>query len=500
MLIQFFKKHRFVVILSLLFLILRLPSLFEPVWYGDEGVYLVLGQAIRKGLVLYNQIHDNKPPTLYYLAAISQTVFGFRLLLALWMIPTIYVFHRLSHQLLSLRLSRLATLLFLIITSIPLFEGTIANSEIFMLLPTILAVYILYKYSFPHVSGLSAKALPAGEASLVAAGLLLGFAFTLKIPVFIEFGSLFVWIIIISRRFDPRKLLVFSFAFALPTLIYSLYFYLKGAFSNFLFAALLQNFGYLSSWATGSHSGSATGSGLLVRAVFLLVFWLFVYFLACKKTISRPVTYVSFWFSAAVFGALLSTRPYPHYLIQVLPSLTLLLLLIFEKHCQLFVRSFLVVLFVSFVFIFFHYHFYVYPVFSYYRNFYSHLTTLNSPEYRGYFGPEVNHTYAIASYLKSATSSAEPIFVWGDSPFIYVLSDRLPVGRFTVAYHIADFNQYQVVADQLRVKFPNFIVYYLQPSRPYPQLDNFIDRYYFPIKTFGSTVIYQRIDHHYAFF
>jgi hypothetical protein len=488
MLIQFVKKHRFIVILALLYLILRLPSLFEPNWYGDEGVYLVLGQAIRKGLVLYNQIHDNKPPTLYYLAAVSQTVFGFRLLLALWMIPTIYVFHLLSQKLLSVRLSRFATLFFLVITSIPLFEGNIANSEIFMLLPTILGIYIIYNHS-----GLPARAL-------ASAGLLLGFAFTLKVPVAVEFGFLFVWIILISRRIDLRKLIPFSFFFALPILIYALYFYLKGAFNNFIFAALLQNFGYLSSWATGSHSGSATSSGLLTRGVILLIFWLLVYFLAVKKIISRPVAYISFWFSATVFGALLSTRPYPHYLIQILPPLTLLLLMIFEKHLQKYIRPFLVTSIVFLIFIFFHYRFYVYPVFSYYRNFYSHLTTLNSPEYRNYFGSEVNNTSAISAYIKANTSSSENIFVWGDNPFIYALSDRLPVGRFTVAYHIADFNQYQTVVDQLRINFPNFIVYYPQPARPYPQLDDFINHYYFPINTFDSAIIYRRIDHHYALF
>ncbi|PIV07387.1 hypothetical protein COS53_02565, partial [Candidatus Shapirobacteria bacterium CG03_land_8_20_14_0_80_35_14] len=62
---------------AILFFLLRLPSLFEPYWYGDEGVYLALGQGIRHGLTLYSQIYDNKPPAIYYLAALTQTVFGF---------------------------------------------------------------------------------------------------------------------------------------------------------------------------------------------------------------------------------------------------------------------------------------------------------------------------------------------------------------------------------------------------------------------------------------
>lgn len=492
--IQFIKKHRFIIILAALFLILRLPSLFEPYWYGDEGVYLTLGQAIRKGLVLYNQIHDNKPPTLYYLAAFAQTVFGFRLLLALWMIPTIYFFHRLSQKFLSSSLARLATFLFLIITSIPLLEGNIANSEIFMLLPTIIGILLVFQsISF---------------SSIICSGLLLGFAFTLKVPVAVEFAFLFFWIFLISCRFDLRsvkwksliiKLSVFSFAFALPILLYAFYFYFRGAFNNFLFAAILQNFGYLSSWATGTQSASVASGGLLGRGVLLAVFWLLIYFLAAKKIISHSITFISFWFSATLFAALLSARPYPHYLIQVLPPLVIIISLIFEKHLK-YIRYSLIVFPLFLAFVFFHYHFYTYPVFSYYRNFYSHLNSLNSLEYRNFFGSEVNNTYAISAYIKANTSSSESIFVWGDNPFIYVLSDRLPVGRFTVAYHIVDFNQYQTVADKLRVQFPNFIVYYPQPSRPYPQLDDFISRYYFPIKSFGSTVVYRRIDHHYVLY
>jgi len=186
---------------AILFLILRLPSLFEPYWYGDEGIYLTLGQGIRHGLLLYQQIHDNKPPTLYYLAALAHTVFGFRLLLTLFMIPTIYFFHRLAKRFLSPKLTRLSTLTFLLLTSIPLIEGNMANAEVFMLLPTILAFYIFYKSS---VSGLPAK-------TLVSAGLLLGLAFTIKVPVAVEFVLLCLWLFIFSRQKIKKNHYFWSF-------------------------------------------------------------------------------------------------------------------------------------------------------------------------------------------------------------------------------------------------------------------------------------------------
>ncbi|HEX8932414.1 MAG TPA: hypothetical protein VF810_04620, partial [Patescibacteria group bacterium] len=51
--------------ISLIFFLLRLPSLIEPDWYGDEGIYQTIGMALHKGSFLYTQIWDNKPPLLY---------------------------------------------------------------------------------------------------------------------------------------------------------------------------------------------------------------------------------------------------------------------------------------------------------------------------------------------------------------------------------------------------------------------------------------------------
>jgi hypothetical protein len=477
------RKNKFWIFCIFLFLFLRLPSLFEPYWYGDEGIYLVLGQAIRKGLTLYTQIHDNKPPTLYYLAALAHTVFGFRLLLAFSMIGAVYFFNLLSKKLLTTRLSRLSTLLFLILTSIPLFEGTIANAEVFMLLPTLAGIYyFLYSDS---------------KYKLIISGLLLGIAFTIKIPVAVEFGFLCFWLLISNKKnfkslITDYSLLITGFVF--PFALYLIYFSLKGAFSDFMFSAILQNFGYLSSWQTGSHSGSAASGGLIVRAVILFLFWAFTYFLFIKKIIDRKLTILFLWFSATIFGALLSTRPYPHYLIQVLSPFSFMIIYLFTNKITLKIRSLIVGLIFCLIFLCLKYKFYVYPVFSYYQNFYIHVFSLNSPKYRNYFGNQINNTYQISDYLKSTTQENEKIFIWGDEPYIYALSSRLPVGRFTVAYHIADFNQYLNVINQLKIEYPKTIIYVPQENRPFPELDQFLKNYYYPAKLFDKIIIYNHLD------
>ena len=73
-------------ILILFAIILRIPSLFEPYWYGDEAIYLTLGEGIRHNLVLYRDIFDHKPPLIYLIAAAAGSLYWFKLILLVWSI------------------------------------------------------------------------------------------------------------------------------------------------------------------------------------------------------------------------------------------------------------------------------------------------------------------------------------------------------------------------------------------------------------------------------
>lgn len=121
------------IITLILVIFLRIPSLFYPYSYGDEGIYLTLGQAVRQGLTLYRHIHDNKPPLLYLLAAISGSLFWFRAILMVWSLGTIIIFWRLGRCLFGEQLLPIisSTILFALLTTLPLLEGNIANAEIF---------------------------------------------------------------------------------------------------------------------------------------------------------------------------------------------------------------------------------------------------------------------------------------------------------------------------------------------------------------------------------
>lgn len=483
--IRFLSKYKYWIFLSFLFLFLRLPSLFEPYWYGDEGIYLTLGQGVRKGLTLYKQIHDNKPPTLYYLAAISQTVFGFRLLLTLIMIPTILFFYKLCLKFFKSPIAKISTFIFVILTSIPLVEGNIANAEIFMLLPTIIGILIF----------LNSKKL----FHFYLSGLFLGFAFTIKIPVFIEVFFLILYLLF--TNFSKIKKNFFQYltpsfwlgiGFLTPTFFYFIYFYFIHAVIPFLSSALLQNFSYISSWATGTQTASASSGGIVQRFIILIILLIVLCFLYFKKIIKIQTLFVLGWFFTCIFGSLLSTRPYPHYLIQILPPLCLLIGFLFYSK---FNYSRIIIL-GSFFFLALtikKYNFYFYPNLSYYQNFYSHIQNLStSVEYKNYFSSNTDNIHKISQFISENSNYDDHIFIWGDEPYIYALSNRLPSGRYTVAYHIVDFNGYQETIDSLKSNTPKFIVYFSMENRPFPQLDDILNRYYFLDKNFSSVLIFRK--------
>ena len=55
---------------------LRYASLFEPRWYGDEGIFAAIAQNMREGRTLYSQAWDNKPPLIFFTYAGIQSMFG----------------------------------------------------------------------------------------------------------------------------------------------------------------------------------------------------------------------------------------------------------------------------------------------------------------------------------------------------------------------------------------------------------------------------------------
>jgi len=473
--------HWWWLILGIIVFLLRLPSCFEPFTYGDEGIYLTLGQAIRKGLVIYKDIHDNKPPLLYLLAAAAGNFSYYRAILFFWSFATIYLFYKLSLLLFKNKNAQIiSTFIFAILTSIHTFEGNVGNAENFMILPTLAGFYLLLKAEkWQHY---------------FFAGVLFSLATLFKVPAAFDFAAalIFTLILFLNKKAKKYSSLIihdslFIFGFLLPILVTFAYYASKNALSFYLSAAFFQNLFYLSSWTPDKPKVGSFPLPLISRDFSLGAILIFVFL--SRKKLSLPAKLISIWFPFSLFAALLSSRPYPHYLLQVLPSLAFGWGLVLSKNKEKFIPPMLTLLL---VFSFFWFKFWHYPNISYYKNFYQFiLGQKTKEEYFNYFGSQTKFLYQTASYLKTHTSPEQKIFLWSNQPSIYALANRLPATRFIVAYHIIDFNGWEETIKTLRQNPPSYIVVSREEKRPFKELFFFLQDYYFSTFNFGDFTIFK---------
>ena len=416
------KSFWFLFFTALAFFILRFPSLFEPYWYGDEGIYQVLGDAINNGRLLYLEIWDNKPPLLYWLYGIfSSDQFTVRLASLIFGILTVFVFYLLSSKIFrNERISFISTALLAVLLGSPLLEGNIANAENFMLLPILGSALLVFNLS-----------------SLFFAGILLGIAFLFKIVAIFDFAAffLFLFLVFLAKKINRKNILSvikkvapFFFGFSLPILVTALFFFLSGAFSPFFKATFLANVGYVD-----------YGNRLIIPQGFLILKFIalsiFVFTIFTKREKMSPSSiFILLWFGFSLFNAFFPQRPYTHYLLVLLPSFSLLLGLTIQdlKFRKIALPIFLISLFLILI----NFRFYGKTIF-YYQNFLSFVTNGKSVyAYNRFFDRRTPTDYELAMYIKNNTSEKDSIFIWGNNAQVYTLAKKLPPGRYAVAYHI----------------------------------------------------------------
>lgn len=463
-----------------LVLILRIPSFFEPYNYGDEMVYLTLGQGVRQGLTLYKDIHDNKPPLLYLTAAVAGNLFWFKAILAFWMLVTTVLFYKLSRVLFADKgTQKISTVIFAILTTLPLFEGMTANSELFMIAFIIAAFLILL--------GKNLK-----TKGIFFAGVLFGLGTLFKVPAAFDLPVIVFYWIITGGLTDWKKILKDAFilgaGFLFPILLTFAWYFFKGAMADYIKAAFLQNVGYISSFRPGDVQKPflVRNAPVLFRALIVLAgsgaVWLF------RRKLSKKFILISLWTLFALFAVTLSERPYPHYFIQVLAPVSLLLGTLFGE--KSFEQSLAVIPLTIALFVPVFYKFYFYPTTSYYLRFVNFATgTISRNVYLNSFNSNTTRNYQIAQFITDSSEPNDKVFMWDpDSPTVYALSRHLPPIKYVVPYHVNDYSSQSEVAKEIAQKLPKFII--LTSGNPYPELGVLIKNKYLLVQQIGSASIY----------
>ena len=477
------KEFWFVIFTSFLFFVLRLPSLFEPLWYGDEGIYQVIGKSLNNGKLLYTEIFDNKPPLLYWLYAIFNSgQFTIRLVSLIFGVLSIGVFFLLSKKLFANNKNKIhfvTTFIFAVLFGLPMLEGNIANAENFMLLPIIVAALLISNFkSHPEQSQRT-------NPKYFLAGTLLGVAFLFKIVAIFDFAAFFIFYFIINFNSFKKhiNLPLIVAGFFLPILAVSLFFLFNNTFIDFVKATFLTNISYVS-------YGNKIGSIPILLFIKLAILGIFTFFLFTKrKKISQTSLFIFIWFAFSLFNALFSQRPYTHYLLVLIPSLSLMIgLILFEKKY----KKIIIIIFIIGLLA-------ITKTFgvprlnksvNYYQNFISYVTGQKSMmQYQAFFDKNTPVDYEITRFIKPKLARNDTIFVWGNNAQVYQLVGVVAPTKYVVVYHISNYADGVINTKSIIEKTkPKFIVAMSnQKNIPFPLIN-----YSKKININGAT-IYERI-------
>lgn len=482
------NEREWLIFLLLLVITLRLPSLFTPHYYGDEEIYFVMGRAWRTGVPMYQAMFDHKPPLIYVMAGVFNTVYLFRAGLMGWMLIHTVIFWKLARLVFSKSkkyMAHIASLLFVVLTTLPALEGNIVNAELLMMMPVSLSLLILW------------KAKDKDWKRYLIAGLIAGIGWLFKVPMMFDVMAIALYLFVFRKKsfkegvrgVFSRSFWAYLVGFGLPLLLTFVYYYLKGHGESYLATVFSVNLSYVSSWETSTWAFNPFKSSLMVRGMILGVFTLLLYSL--RKKLDRRLVLVLLWLSFSFFGSLLSARPYPHYLLQPVVPLALLLpmLLVTES-----VIAWIVIGFVSIwgVVTVKQIGFWWYPNIPLYTNFAEFMTgKISKQEYLESFDG-ARRNYIVGNYLKERMGAEDKLYVWGSDAAIYNITKKLPAGgKYIVNFHVHDLGKHEYVMENLKTNKPMFIVV-LPGSTEFPQLMEFLEREYHKTIEVEGAEVYKR--------
>lgn len=500
------NRHEVILLFWTLILFLRAPNLAEPYWYGDEAIYLTIGVALKNGAVLYRDIVDHKTPLIYFLAMVPSQ-FWFRILAIVWSLVSTSLFFWIAKRWLKRWAALLATLVFVIFTCLPWLEGHIPNGELFVIGFVLAGIWLAERAGLwrPMEASPVRVARWSGRAllGLVGAGMFLSLGLLTKVPALLDVGAIGAALFYAAACF-PRTVsfgkrvqwvivggLALTLGIVLPMAASVAYFWMRGAATDYLQFGLLYNFHYSGNWELPfSQPWLVALFSLPGKAALLVLSFLITLTLAWRFPRQALPLWATFWLAAALFGSVLSNRPYPHYLIQILPPAALVVGLFFERSTSWISRLTMtgvaglvaaVVLLLGFGF---------YETGSYYQSAWQLLRgTMEPSEYRYQFNYLVRENEQLSAEIQSLVPADQPIFIWGTNPMLYAQSKRAPATRFTVAFHIHDLKNYETTLDEIQTKKPKVIVV-MKGEQNWPELNSYLELHYRPVLQTDNMILH----------
>lgn len=466
--------------------IFRLPSLFEPYWYGDEGIFAAVASNLNQGGVLYQTAWDNKPPMIYLTyAAIFKTLgvsmFNLRIVTLIVVMATAAAVYEIAIKTMDKKRALWAAFLFGFISSLRLIEGNLSLTEIFMIMPITLAMLIAILRKFDYVSVFLVGLLFAGASLYKQVG-----AF--------EAAALGIYLFLISDNFWEffKKGFVLSVGFAIPYLATVGYFVSKGLLGDYIFGAYTYYRLYFSE--------SPRYATLINISKYLPIVATVVYGL-WKKWKRQEIGFLHLfllWASFSFLGSYFSGRTYGHYLVQAVPSVSLLLASIaIPKKLKVAPITYAIVFIAPIIFLtqlLFSNFLTAGPInqLKYWQNFVVFASggkTVNS--YNSYFDGGANTIEGLNTFFEARHDIGASAYIWGDMSWLYAVSNLKNPSRYVTSFHVFGVPGGQIeVAKQLNAKVPKYIIKGEKSIGTFYELEKLLFKRYTFVSTIENAQVY----------
>jgi 4-amino-4-deoxy-L-arabinose transferase-like glycosyltransferase len=484
-------RQRNWIILMLLFIlvlqvILRLPFLHVPL-ERDEGAYGYMAQRILAGEVPYRDAFDHKPPLVYFTYAVLVKFFGNSIeairfpALFYSLVTTISLFY-LGFLLWGAGAGLLAALFYAVFSGGVLIQGYTSNTETFMVLPLILALYFFVKGEEEREEGIW----------FLWAGLFSGAAFMFKQVAAFNFLILLLFLFRKGKwraEFDFNNALRLILGASLIPLAFVIYFIFQGALADFIRDVFLVNIKYLRSLQVELYDRIIFGGVVtLFRAGSEnAILWLFgalgILWIIFKDR-SREHFLLVFWALASFVGVMASGLFFGHYYIQLIPVLCLLsayALAEIRGGGGVFLKGLLVL--ASLILIL--------KIIPYQYPFYFKYTPEEISQHQ-----HGKRSYIIGQRLaqefKKTLKPQETILVWPANPQLYFYLDKkAPTRYYNYLQWMEDEEVREEVVSSILDNKPDYIVWTLY-AFPYPELVKLIQDEYQLYFTMESWKVFKR--------
>jgi 4-amino-4-deoxy-L-arabinose transferase-like glycosyltransferase len=457
-------------------LLLRLPAFFEPPWHTDEGIFAAVATRLVHGGELYTDAWESKPPLFLYLYAATQELLGagvpaLRLAATVSAIGTQWAMYGVACHMMSRGQALAASFITGVLLGVPFWEGTLALTEVFAVLPTSLAVLAVLR------SGALGLRVSPGEDALrpaprldyrwlFGAGLLFGVAFLLRQTAAVVMLAAGFCLLLDNRRW-PRAGAVLGTGFLVTVVPAAAGFAPLSSFHWFWDA----NVGFLFSYVPTGQQIPFHYRPLILLPVLVAAACL-VWYRRRERTPRWGLA--ALWLVLTLMAALLTGRPYSHYFLQVAPPLALLVAFIApairlswrprrEHVPALALAASLVALWLGVVRPEFHGNLLAMRYtkdFEYYANFAGWASGLKDRDaYERYFDKRVYLTEALSERLRQLARPGDETYIWGEYPWVYAMAGVTPATRYMSSFYVLLIPYLDVqLHDTLEEADPRFIV------------------------------------------